>query len=190
MRILMLTQWFDPEPAFKGLTFARKLMERGHEVEVLTGFPNYPAGKLYPGYRLRLWQRESVDGISIVRVPLYPSHDRSVVRRAWNYLSFALAATILGPALVGRPDVIYAYHPPGTVGLPALALSRWFSAPVVYDVNDLWPDTDRIDGHARRRACLPPARPLLPFRLPARGSRHGGHAGISPGPNRARRGSR
>ena len=141
MRILMLTQWFDPEPTFKGLTFARKLVERGHQVEVLTGFPNYPAGKLYPGYRLRLWQRESVDGISIVRVPLYPSHDRSVVRRAWNYLSFALAATILGPALVGRPDVIYAYHPPGTVGLPALALSRWFSAPVVYDVNDLWPDT-------------------------------------------------
>jgi len=141
VRILMLTQWFDPEPAFKGLAFARKLAERGHQVEVLTGFPNYPGGKLYPGYRVRLWQRERMDDISIVRVPLYPSHDRSAVRRAWNYVSFALAATVWGPLLVGRPDVIYVYHPPGTVGLPALALGRWFRAPVVYDVNDLWPDT-------------------------------------------------
>src|SRR5260370_42692361 len=48
---------------------------------------------------------------------------------------------LLGPALAALPDVIYAYHPPGTVGLPALALGRWFSAPVVYDVQDLWPDT-------------------------------------------------
>ncbi|HYW45063.1 MAG TPA: sugar transferase [Bryobacteraceae bacterium] len=155
MRILMLTQWFDPEPTFKGLAFARKLVDHGHEVEVLTGFPNYPGGQLYPGYPLRLWQRESVDGISIIRVPLYPSHDRSVVRRTWNYLSFAIAATVLGPALVRRPDVIYAYHPPGTVGLPALALGRWFSAPVVYDVNDLWPDTIISTGMWGRRFRLP-----------------------------------
>ena len=146
MRILLLTQWFDPEPAFKGMPFAQKLMDRGHEVEVLTGFPNYPEGKLYPGYRLRFWQRESVKGVSIVRMPLYPSHDRSALRRAWNYLSFAITATLLGPALVRRPDVIYAYHPPGTVGLPALALGRWFGVPVVYDVQDLWPDTITATG--------------------------------------------
>src|ERR1051326_6344956 len=102
MRILMLTQWFDPEPNFKGLAFARELVSRGHEVEVLTGFPNYPGGKLYPGYRVRLWQRESMEGIPVVRVPLYPSHDRSAWRRVWNYLSFALAAALLGPALVRR----------------------------------------------------------------------------------------
>ncbi len=146
MRILLLTQWFDPEPAFKGMPFARKLMDRGHEVEVLTGFPNYPEGKLYRGYRLRLWQKESIEGVSVVRVPLYPSHDRSALRRAWNYLSFAITATLLGPALVRRPDVIYAYHPPGTVGLPALALAVWFGAPVVYDVQDLWPDTITATG--------------------------------------------
>lgn len=146
MRILLLTQWFDPEPAFKGLPFARKLIERGHEVEVLTGFPNYPEGKLYHGYRLRIWQKESVEGVSVVRVPLYPSHDRLVLRRAWNYLSFAVTATLLGPALVRRPDIIYAYHPPGTVGLPALALGRWFGVPVVYDVQDLWPDAITATG--------------------------------------------
>jgi len=54
MRILLLSQWFNPEPAFKGLAFARELVRRGHEVEVLTGFPNYPGGKLYDGYRVRL----------------------------------------------------------------------------------------------------------------------------------------
>jgi len=156
VRILILTQWFDPEPAFKGLAFARKLAERGHQVEVLTGFPNYPAGRLYDGYRLRLWQRESVEGIPVIRVPLYPSHDRSRVRRAINYLSFAAAATILGPALMRRPDVIYVYHPPATVALPGLALGRWFSAPVVCDVNDLWPDTIFATGmlHDRSRRLL------------------------------------
>ena len=82
-----------------------------------------------------------MDGISVMRVPLYPSHDRSRVRRILNYASFALAATVLGPALLDRPDVIYVFHPPATVGLPALALGRWFSAPVIYDVQDLWPDT-------------------------------------------------
>ena len=76
MKILLLTQWFQPEPFFKGLPFAKALKNRGHEVEVLTGFPNYPGGKLYPGYRVRLWQRELMDGIRVNRVALYPSHDR------------------------------------------------------------------------------------------------------------------
>jgi colanic acid biosynthesis glycosyl transferase WcaI len=58
MRILFITQWFDPEPNFKGLQFALALKARGHSVQVLTGFPNYPGGKVYPGYRIRLWQRE------------------------------------------------------------------------------------------------------------------------------------
>jgi hypothetical protein len=77
MRILLLTQWFDPEPTFKGLLFAQELAARGHEVEVLTGFPNYPGGNVYPGCRIRPWVREQIDGISILRVALYPSYDKS-----------------------------------------------------------------------------------------------------------------
>jgi lipopolysaccharide/colanic/teichoic acid biosynthesis glycosyltransferase len=155
MRILMLTQWFEPEPSFKGLQFARKLAERGHDVQVLTGFPNYPGGKLYPGYSIHVWQKEMVGGgIDVARVPLYPSHDRSGFRRALNYLSFAVSAAILGPVLRRRPDVIYAYHPPGTVGLPALLLSWWFSVPLVYDVQDLWPDTIAATGMLANRVAL------------------------------------
>ena len=53
MKILILSQWFDPETCFKGALFARQLIARGHQVEVLTGFPNYPGGKLYPGFRFK-----------------------------------------------------------------------------------------------------------------------------------------
>ena len=63
MRILMFTQWFDPEPTFKGVAFARALERSGHEVRVITGFPNYPGGKVYPGYRIRPWKHEVIEGI-------------------------------------------------------------------------------------------------------------------------------
>lgn len=146
LRILLLTQWFDPEPIFKGLGFAKKLAARGHKVEVLTGFPNYPGGSLYPGYRVRLWQRDDMDGIRVNRVALYPSHDKSGPRRVANYASFALAAATLGPLLVRRPDVIYVYHPPATVGLAAIALKARFGARIVYDIQDMWPDTIAASG--------------------------------------------
>jgi glycosyltransferase involved in cell wall biosynthesis len=148
VRILLISQWFDPEPTFKGLIFALELASRGHRVEVITGFPNYPGGKLYPGYRVRIWQRELIRGIPVLRVPLYPSHDQSVVGRIFNYFSFAVSATI-GSLFVKRPDVIYAYHPPVTVSLPALFARAIYQAPLVYDIQDLWPDTVAATGMVR-----------------------------------------
>jgi colanic acid biosynthesis glycosyl transferase WcaI len=146
MRILLLTQWFDPEPGFKGLVFARELAARGHDVEVLTGFPNYPGGDVYPGYRIRPWVREQIDGISILRVALYPSHDKSSFRRVLNYVSFAISAAMIGTALVRKPDVICVYSPPATIGLPALILGLLRRVPFVYDIGDLWPDTVAATG--------------------------------------------
>ncbi len=154
MKILLLTQWFDPEPCFKGLAFARQLARKGDSVEILTGFPNYPDGKVYPGYRIRPCRVDCVEGFRVCRVALYPSHDRSALRRSLNYLSFALASAIFGPFLVHRPDVIYVYHPPGTIALPALLLRWWFSVPVVYDVQDLWPDTIAATGMVSSRTAL------------------------------------
>lgn len=153
MRILLISQWFDPEPTFKGLAFAKELVRRGHHVEVLTGFPNYPGGKIYPGYRLSFWQRESMDGISVLRVPLFPSHNRSVAGRIFNYCSFAVSASI-GCLFLRRPDVIYAYHPPATIGVPALMASWLHRAPLVYDIQDLWPDTVAATGMVRNRLAL------------------------------------
>jgi colanic acid biosynthesis glycosyl transferase WcaI len=154
MRILLVSQWFSPEPQFKGLPFAKELVRRGHEVEVLTGFPNYPGGKMYPGYRIKFLQRETMDGIPVIRVPLYPSHDNSAIRRVFNYLSYAVSAALLGCLIVRKADVIYAYHPPATVALPALLIGAIRRIPVVYDIQDLWPDTLEATGMVLNRRVL------------------------------------
>ena len=146
MRILILSQYFDPEPFFKGLPFATEMMRQGHSVEVLTGYPNYPGGKLFPGYRLKLVQREIMDGVRVIRVPLYPSHDRGGFRRMANYLSFAIAASILGPRVVSKPDVIYAYHGHAPIGLPAIIIGFIRRAPFILDIQDLWPDSVTSSG--------------------------------------------
>ena len=129
-RVLLLTQWFDPEPTFKGLVFARELVRQGFEVEVLTGFPNYPGGKVYPGYRIKWLQREVIDGVHITRVPLYPNHDQSAIKRVLNYASFAAAATMYGVFMAKRASVLYAYHPPLTVGVAAALIKLFRRVPV------------------------------------------------------------
>ena len=146
IKVALLTQWFDPEPTFKGLAFARELVRKGFEVEVVTGFPNYPGGKVYDGYRMRLLQREVIDGVQITRLPLYPSHDGSALRRIANYASFAASSLFYGLFMLKRPDVIYAYHPPLTVGVTASLLRLIRRIPVVYDIQDMWPDTLRATG--------------------------------------------
>lgn len=145
-RILLLTQWFDPEPTFKGLVFARELVRQGFEVEVITGFPNYPGGQIYPGYRVKLIQKEVIDGVSVTRVPLYPSHDKGAKGRILNYASFAASSLIYGLFFARKADVMYAYHPPLTVGVTAALLRVFRRIPVVYDIQDMWPDTLRATG--------------------------------------------
>lgn len=154
VRVLLLTQWFDPEPTFKGLVFARELVRQGFDVEVLTGFPNYPSGKIYPGYKLKMIQREIIDGISVTRVPLYPNHDQSAVKRIVNYASFAASSLIYGLFGARRPDVIYAYHPPLTVGVTASLIRLIRRIPVVYDIQDMWPDTLSATGMLNNRRLL------------------------------------
>ena len=154
MRILILTQWYPPEPAMLLQELAQSLQGRGHQVTVLTGFPNYPSGQLYPGYRVRLRQRETLAGVPVVRVPLYPEHSRSGLRRALNYVSFALSATVLGLWSVPRPDVLFVYHPPLTIGLPAYVLSRLWRRPFVYQIQDMWPETLAATGMFNNQRLL------------------------------------
>ena len=153
-RILLLTQWFDPEPTFKGLVFARELVRQGFDVEVVTGFPNYPGGKVYAGYKIKLIQRECIDGVHITRLPLYPNHDQSAIKRVMNYASFAASALVYGLFMAKRADVMYAYHPPLTVGVAA-SLIRWVRGiPLVYDIQDMWPDTLRATGMLNNTRAL------------------------------------
>jgi len=154
MRILFIMQWFEPEPTFKGLVFARELVRQGLDVEVVTGFPNYPGGQLYVGYEIKLIQRECIDGVQITRLPLYPNHDHSATKRVINYASFAASALVYGLFVAKRADVIYAYHPPLTVGVAA-SLIRWVRGiPLVYDIQDIWPDTLQATGMLKNPLAL------------------------------------
>jgi len=154
MKILLLTQWFDPEPTFKGLAFAKELQRQGHQVQVLTGFPNYPGGKIYDGYKMKLYQREDIDGISVLRVALYPNHDSSALKRILNYVSFAFMAMLFGIFATKKADVIYAYHPPLTVGIAAVFIKLFRRIPIVYDIQDMWPDTLKATGMLNNQSLL------------------------------------
>jgi len=123
------------------LPLAKGLKQSGHKVQILTGFPNYPGGNVFPGYKIKLWQREVLENLPILRVVLYPSHNNSALKRIANYVSFAFSSAAIGLLFLKKPDIIYAYHPPATIGLPTIAF-HWFKrAPFVYHIQDLWPDT-------------------------------------------------
>ncbi|MFZ5875390.1 MAG: glycosyltransferase family 4 protein [Nitrospirota bacterium] len=163
MRIVIVSQYFWPE-AFRINDLAAGLKKQGHEVSVLTGFPNYPRGKLFPGYSIRLFQREQYEGVTVTRVPLYPDTSYFFLKRAWNHLSFMLSASLLGPFLVGRVDRIVVFQPgPITVGIPAIVLKYVKRAPILFWVQDIWPDTLEATGLIRRRWILRAVRWVANF---------------------------
>ena len=143
LRVGMITQWFDPEggsAAVPGIV-ARSLQKQGIHVEVLTGFPNYPNGKIFPGYRQRLHSTEMIDGISVHRTPVIPNHGSRPLRRALSYVSFASSSSALGLPRLRNLDVLLVYSTPVTVGLGP-TFQRYFSkTPIVTFIQDLWPDT-------------------------------------------------
>ena len=116
MRVLILSQWYYPEPVPKPQELAEALAERGHTVSVITGFPNYPEGKLYTGWKLGFRRREIINEIPVTRMYEYPYHGKNSFRRVLNYISFMLTAPF---GLIGTQkfDVIYVWHPPLTVGV-------------------------------------------------------------------------
>lgn len=148
MKVGLLTQWYAPEPgpAFLPTSLAEGLAGRGHDVRVLTGFPNYPHGRIANGYAQRRRTDELVNGVSVRRVALYPSHDASVPKRVANYGSFALSALASGLEVLEDVDVLWVNYSPVTVGLPMLWLHRRRRTPLVVHVLDLWPDTVAASG--------------------------------------------
>jgi colanic acid biosynthesis glycosyl transferase WcaI len=149
LRITFLIQYFDPEPGvFRGLPLARELVGAGHDVQVITGFPNYPGGKIYPGYRMSAWSRETMEGVPVIRVPLYPNHGSAVGRIA-NFASFALSASVLGPLLARPSDLVYVYHPPPTLGVPGAVFKGLRRTPLVYHIADMWPESVTESGILR-----------------------------------------
>jgi glycosyltransferase involved in cell wall biosynthesis len=141
VKIGIVSQWFPPEPAHIPGDLADELAARGHEVRVLTGFPNYPDGKVYPGYRQR-WGELTHDGAkSLRRVPLYANHDASAVKRVGNYLSFAATSSVAALRYLTGVDVIYVYLTPATAATAPALLQKLRGIPVVIHVQDLWPES-------------------------------------------------
>lgn len=152
MRIGFISHWYDPEGGSAAVpgTIARALSERGHEVQVVTGFPIYPTGRVFEGYNVRPYQREALAGVTVHRSPIYPSHDTRASRRMLNYLSFAASGSVTAMSRLRSCDVIYVYSSPATAAIPGLIMHA-IGKPYVMHVHDLWPDTvshsEFIDGH-------------------------------------------
>lgn len=163
LRIGLLSQWYDPEPGPAALpgVLARSLTERGHEVRVLTGFPNYPTGSLAPGYRIRRTSSEIRDGVHVRRVALYPSHDASAGKRAATYASFGASALVNGLDTMRGVDVMWVNYSPITVAWPMWAARFGLRIPQVVHVLDLWPDTVLAAGFARSGVAYRVAAPVL-----------------------------
>lgn len=150
VRFGLLTQWYDPEPGPAALpgVLARGLAQRGHDVHVLTGFPNYPTGRVADGYRNQRRLTQRLDGVTVTRVGLYPSHDASFLRRSLNYASFGASALVNGlPALRGL-DALWVNYSPVTVAPAMWAAKAAYGVPLVVHVGDLWPDTLHAGGFA------------------------------------------
>jgi len=142
MRILYLSQYFPPEmgaPAARVSELSREWARLGHRVTVLTGFPNHPTGVVHEGFRGELLRREEIDGVQIIRAPIFAAQNRGVVKRSLAYLSYAASSALVGPLLAERPEVIIATSPQFLTGLSGLWLSKVLRAPFVFEVRDLWP---------------------------------------------------
>jgi glycosyltransferase involved in cell wall biosynthesis len=147
MKILVVCQYFWPEP-FRILDVCLGLSEKGHEVTVLTGVPNYPEGHFHKGYGIFKPLREQYRGIEIIRIPLIPRRSGSGIQLALNYLSFAVNAVIMAPFLCrDKYDVVFTYQlSPVTMALPAVFLKKIKRIPLIHYVLDLWPESMAAAG--------------------------------------------
>lgn len=164
LSILIVSQYFWPEN-FRVNDLVEELADRGHEVVVLTGQPNYPEGAIFPAYRAdpRLFQK--FGNVPIFRVPVIP-RGHSNIRLVVNYLSFALTASTAGIwRLRGRRfDAIFVFQTsPITAALPAVLLRRLKRAPLLMWILDLWPDTLSAIGVVKSPRLLKAVEALVRF---------------------------
>ena len=143
MNLTLLTQYYPPEigaPQARLSELAAHFVRRGHCVTVLTAMPNYPTGKIYPGYGGVL-RRQQQAGVNVIRTFIYPTQRATFVRRMTNYLSFTLSSVITGSILLRRADYLMVESPPIFLGLSGTWLSRLKHARLIFNVSDLWPES-------------------------------------------------
>jgi colanic acid biosynthesis glycosyl transferase WcaI len=159
VKILYVSQYFPPEmgaPAARAAELAHHWAEAGHEVSVLTGFPNHPTGVVPPEWRARLRQliyRENVGRVDVFRTWLWPLPNRKAHERMRNYASFCLSAALRGFTL-SRPDVVIATSPQLLVGLSGWWIAFARQIPFVFEVRDLWPESLTAVGAGNEDSLL------------------------------------
>lgn len=155
VRVLIITQYFWPE-SFRINDVVKTLIEKGIEIEVLTGKPNYPRGDVFEGYQAWGNQRETYHGIDLHRIPLI-ARGRAGWRLALNYLSFVISGMLFAPWLMrGKKfDVIFIYAPsPILQAIPAIFLGGLKRRPIVLWVQDLWPESLSATGYLKNKLAL------------------------------------
>jgi glycosyltransferase involved in cell wall biosynthesis len=155
MRILIVTQYFWPEN-FRINDLVLELKNRGHELTILTGKPNYPSGKIYMDFKKNPENFQEYCGVEVIRAPIL-ARSSGFFRLGLNYLSFLIGATFFGTWSLQKKsfDLIFVYGPsPITVALPAIFLARIKKIPVVFWVLDLWPESLSAVGAVHSKNIL------------------------------------
>lgn len=148
MHILFLTDNFPPEvnaPASRTYEHCREWIRSGHQVTVVTCFPNFPTGKVYPGYSNLPWRWEEMDGIRVLRVWSYITANQGFIKRTLDYLSYMFSASLAAP-WVRKPDVVVGTSPQFFTVCAAWLVSRIRRVPFVFELRDLWPESIKAVG--------------------------------------------
>lgn len=155
MKVLFLTDNFPPEvnaPATRTYEHCKEWVKLGADVTVITCFPNFPEGKVYEGYKNKRIQRETIDGIKVIRVYTYITANEGFVKRIFDYISFMIAGFLAG--LTVKTDVIVATSPQFFTAIAGRWLSFWKRKPWIMEVRDLWPESITAVGAAKRNAAI------------------------------------
>lgn len=163
MRVLVVSQYFWPEN-FRINEVVASLVERGIEVDILTGKPNYPEGKISTGYRAWGCQQEQWKGAKVHRVPLFPRGQNSRLRLTLNYLSFIFFGLVSGSWLVRKRqyDVVFVYGlSPILLAIPGLFIGRLKRKKVILWVQDLWPESLSATGYVRNNIIISAVRQVV-----------------------------
>jgi colanic acid biosynthesis glycosyl transferase WcaI len=159
VKILYVSQYFPPEmgaPAARAAELSKHWERMGHDITILTGFPNHPTGVVPEEWRSRLHRfhfKQTVDGVRVVRTWLWPLPNRKWHERIRNYTSFCVSSAISGLALP-TPDVIIATSPQLLVALSGWWLAWWKRVPFVFEVRDLWPESLAAVGAGKEGTLL------------------------------------
>jgi glycosyltransferase involved in cell wall biosynthesis len=156
MHILFLTDNFPPEvnaPASRTFEHCREWVADGHEVTVITCAPNFPAGKVFPGYRNKFCGTEQMAGIHVIRVWSYIAANKGVGKRVLDYVSFMLSAVMASPR-VSNVDVVIGTSPQFFTVCAAYLVSLMKGAPWIFELRDIWPESIRAVGAMKQSLAL------------------------------------